>query len=220
MGSKLKSSTAGMVHTARSAFLRSVIVHLTNNANFPEPWGVGLSLAICLALADKYDSWIIAADRGDRDNIATRNEVAIEVQKFLDKLGHYVEMTADDNLAALRSSGFPLRQRHGKTSSSQIATVFSSAAAVPMHDSMVENLHDSAKALLHAPWGPDVISREVQTTTGNPAEEAAWCEKAVFAPDTRMEMECSAGINTFFRYRDITAKGVGDWSKPVSTYVT
>jgi hypothetical protein len=128
-----------------------------------------------------------------------------------------VEITADDNLAGLRSSGFTLRQRHGKTSSSQIATA---AAAVPMHDSMAENLHDSAKALLHAPWGPDVISREVQTTTGNPAEEAAWCEKAVFATDTRMEMECSAGIDTFFRYRDITAKGVGDWSKPVSTYVT
>lgn len=220
MGSKLKRSTEGMTHTARSAFLRSVMVHMTNNANFPEPWSVGLSLAICLALADKYDSWIIASGRGDRDNIATRNEVATEVKKLLEKLGHYVEMTADDNLAALRSSGFPLRQRHGKISSSQVATGPSSAAAVPLHGSMVENLPDSTKALLHAPWAPDVISREVQTTTGNPAEEAAWCEKAVFAPNTRMEMECAAGSNTFFRYRDITARGVGDWSTPVFAFVT
>lgn len=220
MGSKLKCSTAGVTHTGRSAFFRSVIIHLTNNPNFPEPWIAGLSLAICLALAEKYDSWIIAADRGDRDNIATRNEVAVEVQNHLEKLAHYVEITAGDNLAALRSSGFPLRQRHGKTSSSHTANAFSPTATAPSQEPVVENLPDATKVLLHASWGADVISREVQTTMGNPAAEAAWCEKTVFAPNARMEMECTAGANTFFRYRDITEKGVGGWSKPVFTYVT
>jgi hypothetical protein len=220
MDSRLKSSTAGMTHPERSAFLRGILVHLTNNANFPEPWAAGLSLAICLALADKYDSWILAAGKGDRDNIATRNEVAAEVQDLLNKLRHYVEMIAGGNLAALRSSGFPLRQQHGKTSSSPAADAFSSATAPHSQDVRVENLPDATKVLLHAPWGPGVISREVQTTTGNPADEAAWCEKAVFAPNTPMEMGCPAGANTFFRYRDVTDKGVGDWSKPVYTYVT
>jgi len=219
MGSKLKSSTAGMTHTERSAFFRSIITHLTNNSNFPEPWATGLSLAICLALADNYDSWIIASGRWDRDNIATRNEVSIEVKNLLDKLAHYVEIIAGDNLAALRSSGFPLRHRHGKTSSSQIVPAFSSAALASSQGPVVENL-SGAKVVLHAPWAADVISREVQTTTGNPADENAWCEKTVFAPNTRMEMDCTAGANTFFRFRDVTGKGVGDWSKPVSTYVT
>ncbi|GFO55487.1 hypothetical protein GMSM_24940 [Geomonas sp. Red276] len=220
MGSKLKSSTAGMTHTARSIFFRGVIVHMTGNPNFTEPWAAGLSLAICLALADKYDSWIIAGGRGDRDNIATRNEVAGEVQNLLDRLAHYVEMTAGDNLAALRSSGFPLRQRHGKTSSSQIANAFPSAASAPPQEPVAVNLAEAKKVLLEAPWGPNIISREVQTTTGNPADEAAWGEQAVFPPNSRMEMECTAGANTFFRYRDITENGVSDWSKPVSTFVT
>lgn len=220
MGSKLKSSTAGITHTARSAFFRSVIFHLTNNDNFPEPWAAGLSLAICLALADKYDSWIIAASKGDRDNIATRNEVSIEVQNLMDKLSHYVEMVAGDNLAALRSSGFPLRQRHGKTSSSHTAGPFAPVGAAQSQEPVVENLPEASKVLLEAPWGAGVITREVQTTTANPVDETAWCEKAVFAPNTRMEMECPAGANTFFRYRDITANGVGGWSKPVSTFVT
>ncbi|MBJ6726465.1 hypothetical protein [Geomesophilobacter sediminis] len=220
MGTKLKSSTAGMTHGERSVFFRNVIVHMTNNSNFPEPWLAGLSIAICLALADKYDSWIFAAGRGDRDNIATRNEVAIEVQNVLDKLAHYVEVIAGDNLAALRSSGFPLRQRHGKTSSSQIGNAFASSAAAPTQEPMAENLAEATKILLHAPWSPEVISREVQTTTGNPADDAAWCETAVFPPNARMEMECTAGTNTFVRYRDITENGVGNWSKPVSTFVT
>jgi hypothetical protein len=220
MGSKLKSSTAGMTHQGRSAMLHSVIFHLTNNSNFPEPWAAGLSLAICTALAEKYDSWIIAASRGDRDNIATRNEVAGEVQNLLDKLAHYVEMVAGDNLAALRSSGFELRQRHGKTNSSHTENAFSGAGAEPSQQPTVENLQEGSKVVLHAAWGPGIISREVQATTGNPAEEAAWSEKAVFAANSNMEMECAPGLNTFFRYRDVTEKGVGDWSKPVSTLVT
>jgi hypothetical protein len=218
MGSKLKSSTAGMTHTARSAFFRSVLSHLTNNANFPEPWAAGLSIALCIVLADKYDSWIIAASRGDRDNIAARNEVGKEVQNVLDKLAHYVEMIAGDNLLALRSSGFELRQRHGKTSSSHTVSALPSAAT--SQEVAVENLCDPSKVLLLAPWGPGVISREVQTTTGNPADEAAWGEEMVFAPNARMEMECTAGTNTFVRYRDVTANGVRDWSKPVFTFVT
>jgi hypothetical protein len=220
MGSKIKSSTAGMTHQARSAMLRRVLFHLTNNSYFPEPWAAGLSLALCLVLADRYDSWIIAGSKGDRDNIATRNEVAKEVQNFLDKLGHYVEMVAGDNLAALRSSGFELRQRHGKTDSSHTVSAFSHANAAISQQPTVENLPDANKVVLHAPWGLGVISREVQATTGNPADEAAWSEKAVFAPNSLMEIECAAGLNTFFRYRDVTQNGVGDWSEPVSTLVT
>ena len=220
MGSKLKSSTAGMSHQQRSAMLRSVIFHMTNNPNYPEPWAAGLSLAICIALADKYDSWIIAAGRGDRDNIATRNEVAIEVQNLLDKLAHYVEMTAGDNLAALRSSGFELRQRHGKANSSHTESAFSFSGVDHQQETRAENLSDARKVLLHAPWGPGIISRQVETTTGNPADEVNWKEKAVFAPNTDMEMECDAGVNTYFRYRDVTDKGIGDWSKPISAFVT
>jgi hypothetical protein len=219
MGSKLKSSTTGMTHQGRSAMLHSVIFHLTNNSYFPEPWAGGLSLAICIALADKYDSWIIAAGRGDRDNIATRNEVAEEVQNLLDKLAHYAEMVAGDNLAALRSTGFELRQKHGRNSSHTVKA-FSYAGAAPSQEATVEKQPDANKVVLHAPWGPGVISREVQATTGNPADEAAWGEKGVFAPNSKMEMECAPGLSTFFRYRDVTETGVGDWSKPVSTPVT
>jgi hypothetical protein len=220
MGSKLKSSTTGMSHQQRSAMLRSVIFHMTNNPNFVEPWASGLSIAICIALADKYDSWIIAGGRGDRDNIATRNEVAIEVQNLLDKLAHFVEMTAGDNLAALRSSGFELRHKHGKSNSSHTESAFSYGGVDHPQEARAENLSGARKALLHASWGPGVISRQVQITNGNPADEVNWQEKGVFAPDSDMEVECDAGGNTFFRYRDVTDKGIGDWSKPVSTFVT
>ena len=220
MGSKLKSTTATMTHQERSAMLRSIIFHLTNNPYFVEPWAAGLSLAICIALADKYDSWIIAASRGDRDNIATRNEVADEVQSLLDKLVHYVEMVAGDNLAALRSSGFELRQRHGKTSNSHTANSITHASVEHVQEPKAENLPDAGKVLLQAPWGAGVISRQVQITTGNPADEASWREKAVFAPNTDMQIECDSGVNTFFRYRDVTEMGIGDWSKPVTTFVT
>ena len=220
MGSKLRSSTAGMTHQQRSAMLRSVIFHMTNNPYFVEPWALGLSLLICIALADKYDSWIIAGGRGDRDNIATRNEVAVEVQNLLEKLAHYVEMTAGDNLAALRSSGYELRHRHGKTSSSHTDSTFSYGGVDHQQGDRAENLSAARKVLLHVPWGPGVMSRQVQTTTGNPAEEANWQDKSVFSPDSNMEVECDAGGNTFFRYRDVTDKGVGDWSKPISAIVT
>jgi hypothetical protein len=218
---KLKSSTAGMTHHQRSAMLRRVGFHLTNNQYFPEPWAAGLSLAILFALADKYDSWILAADRGDRDNIATRNEVAVEVQNFLDKLAHYVEMVAGDNLAALRSSGFELRHKHGKTNSSHIEATFShSGVNQHLQDTRAENLADTRKVLLHAPWSPDVLSRQVQINTGNPADEVSWQGTTVFEPNAHMELDCEPGLNTYFRYRDVTDKGIGNWSTPISTFVS
>lgn len=220
MGTKLKCSTAGMSHQERSAFLRAILFHLTNNPYFLKPWAAGLSLALAYALADKYDSWILAASRGDRDNIATRNEVAAEVQALLDKLAHYVEMTAGDNLAALRSSGFELRQRHGKTNTSRTDKAFNFANVGHQQESSAENLAGAREVLLHASWGPGVISRQVQTTTGNPADEGSWQDKAVFTPNETMKMECDPGTNTFIRFRDVTEKGVGVWSTPVSTFVT
>jgi hypothetical protein len=220
MSIRLKSSTARMSHRQRSDFLRSIIFHMTNNSYFPEPWAAGLSLAICIMLADKYDSWIIAGGRGDRDNIATRNEVAVEVQALLEKLAHYVEMTAGDDLAALRSSGYELRQRHGKTNSSHTDKAFTLAGVRHQQVARVENLPEARQILLHASWGPGVISRQVQTTTGNPGDEASWQDKAVFAPNETMKMECDAGTSAFIRYRDVTAKGIGGWSTPISTFVT
>ncbi|UFS72067.1 hypothetical protein LPW11_07705 [Geomonas sp. RF6] len=86
---------------------------------FPEPWhGTGLSAAIATEALDLYGADILAASRGDRDNIAKRNETYIRVKAMMEKLCHYCEIVAGDNMEALRSSGFELRRQRGKAASS------------------------------------------------------------------------------------------------------
>jgi len=107
-----------MSHNNRLAKLVNVIAHMTDNRYFPEPWkATALSIAILSAIADRYGASIIAAARGDRDNIATRNENSVEVQGIMDKLANYVELEASDNMAAIRSSGFDLRRQRSRTTS-------------------------------------------------------------------------------------------------------
>jgi len=108
--SKLRIRLDGS-HSERLSKCRAIITRLTNNSFFPEPWtGSGLSVAICTAILDEYDGDILAASRGDRDNIAKRNEMFPKVKAMMEKLAHYVEMVAGDNMEALRSSGFELRR--------------------------------------------------------------------------------------------------------------
>jgi hypothetical protein len=110
MATKVKSTLTG-THIARSGKFRRIITCMTDNPYFREPWLSGLSLVILIAAADKYDKYIFAGSRGDRDNIATRNEVFQEVQALVHRLAHYVELVAGDNWEALRSSGFELRRQ-------------------------------------------------------------------------------------------------------------
>jgi hypothetical protein len=89
---------------------------MTNNVHFPEPWQTSaLSIAILLTAANRYDHLILAASKGDRDNIAARNEFFLEVQALMHRLANFVELEAGDNWAALRSSGFELRRQQHRT---------------------------------------------------------------------------------------------------------
>ena len=117
--SKLKLSLDGLPHPMRLDKCREVLTRMTGNRFFPEPWaGTGLSVAILKEILDGYGADILAANRGDRDNIAKRNETFPKVKASMEKLRHYVEIVAGDNMEALRSSGFEFRRQRGKTAPS------------------------------------------------------------------------------------------------------
>lgn len=112
---KLKLSLDGLPHPMRLAKSREVVTRMTGNRFFPEPWhGTGISVATATAILDGYSGDILAASRGDRDNIAKRNETYLQVKAIMEKLCHYCEMVAGDNMEALRSSGFELRRQRLK----------------------------------------------------------------------------------------------------------
>lgn len=203
-----------MSHTARAAKFRNVIARMTNNQYFPEPWKTkALSIPILTNAADRYDSGIIAASRGDRDNIAMRNEILEEIQELMDQLANYVELEAGGNMAALRSTGFDLRRVRSKT-----ITPHPPAAIL---DLRVENMPQPGKVTVYANGSEGAISREVQYTTGNPLIDSDWASKGVFPPNLTIEMDgFTSDQNHFFRIRDISEHGLGPWSNSASTFVT
>jgi hypothetical protein len=217
MASKFKIGTKGMPHPARSALFRSVIAHMTNNPYFSEPWKFDtFSILICLALADRYDASIISANRGDRDNIATRNEIAEEVQKMLEKIAHYVEIEAGDNLAALRSSGLGLRRQRTKKASSHPVALWPAAPAVGVEDAT--DRHGAVR--IHFPESPGVISTEMQFTSGNPSVEGDWAPKGLLPPGGTAEVDGLHPGLGFFRFRELRHEGLGAWTNPISTFIT
>ena len=209
---KIKTSMRSLTHTGRLSMFRRVIARMTKNPYFPEPWKtLQLSIAILIALAERYEASIIAASRGDRDNIQTRNEISDEVQAAIEKLANYVELEAGDNMAALRSTGMELRRQRSKTAATaQTATLTLN----------VENLPQEGKIYAEATPSPRAISCEMQFNTGNPLVEGEWLHKAVLPPFNKTEVDgFTSGLN-HIRIREITADGAGPWSNSVSTFVT
>ena len=84
----------------------AVIAGLTGNPNFTN---LPVDLSMFKAAVDRYSAlWAEALD-GSRKAIAERDKQETEVIKMLKLLGHYVEGTCKDDMAAFTSSGFVLQ---------------------------------------------------------------------------------------------------------------
>jgi hypothetical protein len=84
----------------------AVIAGLSGNANFTN---LPVDLSMFKAAVDRYAAlWAEALD-GSRKAIAERDNQEIEIIRMLKLLGHYVEATCKDDVAAFTSSGFVLR---------------------------------------------------------------------------------------------------------------
>jgi hypothetical protein len=81
----------------------AVIAGLTGNLNFTN---LPVDLAVLKAAVDRYSTLCAEALDGSRKAIAERNRQGAEIIRMVKLLGHYVEATCNDDMAAFTSSGF------------------------------------------------------------------------------------------------------------------
>src|SRR5205085_11871313 len=76
---------------------------LLNNSKYSNP---PVDLAIYKAGIDQFSALIIDAEDGGKKAISAKDKQRIVVTKLYTLLGHYAEMTCNDDLATFNTSGF------------------------------------------------------------------------------------------------------------------
>ena len=84
-----------------------IIDSMTDNAHFPAPLP---SIADITTANNEYIAARSAAETGDKEAIAFKNQKREALEYLLHKLGLYVEATANDDEAVLLSSGYSLKK--------------------------------------------------------------------------------------------------------------
>jgi len=82
-----------------------IITSMTGNTSFPTP---PIPLTEVQALLDSYSAALSAAASRDRNKVALKNELRLQLNEMLTKLGNYVNLQSDGDITMIISSGFEL----------------------------------------------------------------------------------------------------------------
>lgn len=88
-----------------SPFAEFIFNSMTGNANFPTPTP---SLGDVKALVDDFSAALVDAASRDRNKIAIKNELRLQVNAALNQLGNYVNTQCNGDVTKIVSSGFKL----------------------------------------------------------------------------------------------------------------
>ncbi|QXE91676.1 fibronectin type III domain-containing protein [Geomonas subterranea] len=186
--------------------VRRVLVSLTGNPNFPEPW-VGCSLAELSGCLEKLQQAHDEAKYHDSLKVKYRNQVKSETKRVLRNIANYVQLIAAGNVQALQSSGFDFQKERRSTKAGRPLT----PEVQLRHGERRCTIWVKAKAL------PGAGSYEVQVSNSDPNLEANWAAYCISKSCSKIIIsDLVSGQNYWVRIRGIFSFGAGEWSVPVT----
>ena len=210
MSAKLHALLTGLSHTDFLARTESILLTMSNNPLFPEPYPEPFpSLANLKEVTDRYRELFHAASNGDRVKISQRNLVRTEAeQKFL-CFASYITTKAGNDTYMLLSTGFDVRER--ATRSTNAAPLVAPLNVTVKHGEL------SGVLVIKASRQASAGSYDLQITEGDVSVEENWKPIGIYIHCSRIEVkDLEPGKKYTFRLRGIGAHGPGPWSAPVS----
>lgn len=185
----------------------TILTEMDGNPDFVEPWfpvGQGPTLASLQARKTSYSLAKAAAEDGDAGAIATRIAEREAATADLKKLGNYVNLVADGDVAMLEGSGFEL--------SKEPAPRMTEPPGIPQEFKVARtDISGQVKGSVKKLDGAGAL--EGWICTGDPAVEANWRHHVTSVLARKiMFTGLTAGTVYYFRVRGIGSAGPGGWS--------
>ncbi|MEY2689616.1 MAG: hypothetical protein RL375_3815 [Pseudomonadota bacterium] len=156
--------------------------------------------------AERLRVLAVESQSRDANKIRERNNLRAEIDGMLDEVRAFVEMAAHGNEAALRSTGFALRQTRG------------AAAPEPLGaptDLRVKHGRESGTLDVHVRALPGTSSYDIAIAIGEAVTEADWRHAAVSATSMHMLLQgLEPGKYVWVRVRGVNGAGYGLWTPP------
>ncbi|MFO1482355.1 MAG: hypothetical protein U1F71_03230 [Verrucomicrobiaceae bacterium] len=180
----------------------------TNATTFASPTVTMTALA---TLITTFDAALIARASGAKADVLALGEARDALEEALGVLGGYVNGIAKGDATIVVQSGFP-----------SYLTTHTPDTSPPAAPANLRLRQGDLNGSIVARYKPDrqQSTNEVQTTTGDPNNEASWQTKGMFQGG-RAEMDgFTPGTMVWVRVRTVGLKGVmGAWSDPAQIRV-
>lgn len=180
----------------------------TNAATFAAP---PVTMADLQTLVTDFDAKLVARASNATADVLALNECREQILETLRVLGNYVNGVAKGDPMIVEKSGFPSYE-----------TGRPADTTPPAAPANLRLKQGELSGSLVARYKPERANstNEVQTTTGDPNDEASWQTKGIFKAG-RAELDgFTPGVVVWVRVRSVGLKGVmGAWSDPAQIRV-
>ena len=203
-------------HLSESDFLvkaETIIISMTSNSHYPEPWPPQAPTLAELTLAlNTYKNDYHASINRDTLKIAQRISSRQTLTELLKRLSTYLEFIAQGNASILATTGYDLRKDSVHNTGNQIL-------AAPS-DFRVSHGIKKGTLNIHVALLADAGSYEVQITKGDPNVEANWQHATSSLTSSQILLEGLVPTQIYWlRIRGIGRNGSGAWAEPISIIV-
>lgn len=194
--------------------VRIIILNLTNNINYPEPWAMQAgSLVQMNVVLDKYQELHSDSIGGDSRIIRSRNEVRVALTDMLQKLAPYLELMAQGDAKMLESTGYDLRRGFARGAAS-------TAPLSAPGDFRVTHGRISGTLTVHVSRLAGAASYEVDISQGDGSRSSDWKHAATSASGMRILIQSLiVGQSYWVRARGVGNYGAGLWTEPIRMMV-
>ncbi len=209
MTAKLNSSLGRLSITEYIGRLNAISDGLTDNPHYPldtYPNKVPKPDAI-RAVAEQLRVLSVESQTHDANKIRERNKLRTEIDAMLEELRAFVEMAAHGDEAALRTTGFHLRQSRVLTGALEQLDAPSELRVKHGRESGTLDVH------VHALAGAS--SYELAIAQGETVTEVDWHHAGISATCMHMTLQgLEPGKYVWVRVRGINSAGYGLWTQP------
>ncbi len=191
----------------------AIIVAMTGNSHYPEPWvGQGLTLDQLKAAYTTFQDAYHASLTRDTLKIARRDTARQTLTELLKRLALYLELIAQGDTAILATTGYDLRH--------DIVRNTSNALLPAPADFRVSHGQKSGTLNVHVARLPGAGSYEVHIAQGDPTLESNWQHAVSSVTCGHILIEALIPAQSYWlRVRGINSHGGGVWTDPVSIIV-
>ena len=209
---QIQPPAATLSDTDYQVVVRGILTRMTDNPHFPPPWPPMVpALTEVQAEFSLFEAACQAVLSRDLRKIGERDDSRERLNGLLKRLGLYVELVAGDDLAILKSSGFPLRQGPGGGRGSVVEPLSAPSDLRLTHGTRSGTIDVRVARLAGA------RSYEVQISLAvDPHDAAGWVHGTVSSNSQHILLEGLVPLqHVWVRVRGVNAAGNGLWTEPV-----